>query len=252
MEDWQFLLQKEGDRCWLPVKMPLLEIEEGKYRILASGDRANEDLEIHLAHQAYPQDKSPRCYQKRFRRTNPAGLVVIIPLTYLTPGLWKLSCGGDLLSELVGKPWQKSLNLEVLPKIGTGEQEDNQTSRQEVEQGRPTPALPGGSRQRAEGKGFRQRSVGSVGAETFHGTSLLGSVGVILSPLSPLPLDPAYLRCSSPWSPRCVYLSPAGGQNQITSKSLFRSSDCLQTRSKFGISEETSSSKKLFCRLFSN
>ncbi|MGK7916241.1 MAG: hypothetical protein AB4038_11985, partial [Prochloraceae cyanobacterium] len=179
MEDWQFLLQKEGDRCWLPVKMPLLEIEEGKYRILASGDRANEDLEIRLAHQASPQDKSPRCYQQRLRRTNPAGLVVIIPLTYLTPGLWELSCGGDLLSELVGKPWHKSLKLEVLPKIGTGVPGDNQKDRQEVEEGRPTPSLPEVSRQEAGGRG--QRSVGSV--------------GVILSPLSFLPLDPAYLQC---------------------------------------------------------
>ena len=94
MEKWEFVLQKQGDlapgealrsplreslrdRHWQVLKMPILEIEEGKYRILAQCDRSNEDVEVRLTHQDSSEDKSLLCYQKRLLRTNTKGLIVI-------------------------------------------------------------------------------------------------------------------------------------------------------------------------------
>jgi hypothetical protein len=32
-EDWAFLLQQEGDRAWLPLESPDVEVLEGRYRL---------------------------------------------------------------------------------------------------------------------------------------------------------------------------------------------------------------------------
>ena len=132
MEDWEFLLQKEGDRSWLSMETPTLEIEEGKYRIAAHSSRANLDVEIRVTYQVPGEGKSLCRSQKGFCRTNSEGLVVIIPFTDFKPGLWELNCCGDIMSELLGEFWQESLQLQVLPKTGIGEQ----GSRGAGEQGR--------------------------------------------------------------------------------------------------------------------
>ena len=137
MEKWEFVLQKQGDlapgealrsplreslrdRHWQVLKMPILEIEEGKYRILAQCDRSNEDVEVRLTHQDSSQDKSLLCYQKRLLRTNTKGLIVIVPFIYFSFGCWELSCCSDLMSELLGQSWFKYLQLQVIPKRGGG------------------------------------------------------------------------------------------------------------------------------------
>ncbi len=130
MEDWEFLLQKEGDRSWLPMETPTREIEEGKYRIAAHSSRANLDVEIRVTHQATGEGKSLCRSQKGFCRTNSEGLAVIIPFTDLKPGLWELNCCGDIMSELLGEFWQESLQLQVLPKTGTGDRGQGRQGRQ--------------------------------------------------------------------------------------------------------------------------
>ena len=155
MEDWEFLLQKEGDRSWLSMETPTLEIEEGKYRIAAHSSRANLDLEIRLTHQAPEEGKSLCRSQKGFCRTNSEGLVVIIPFTDLKPGLWELSCCGDIMSELLGEFWQESLQLQVLPKTGTGDREQGRQGGQ------------GDKGTRGQGRQGRQGRQGGQG-ETFN------------------------------------------------------------------------------------
>ncbi|MGK7874639.1 MAG: hypothetical protein AB4426_15445 [Xenococcaceae cyanobacterium] len=123
MAYWEFLLQKEGDRSWLPMEKPTLEIEEGQYRVVAHSNRTNVDVEIRVTHQATSEGKSLRRSQKRSRRTNSEGLMVIIPFTYLKPGLWELRCCGDIMSDLLGESWQERLQLQVFPKIGTEDRE---------------------------------------------------------------------------------------------------------------------------------
>lgn len=116
MDYWEFLLQKEGDRTWLPIKSPKLDLEVGRYRVVAHSSCANTDVEICVTHIDTNETPPKRRYQKRSRRTNPDGLMVIIPFTYLKPGLWELRCCGDIMSDFLGNSWQEMLQLSVAPK----------------------------------------------------------------------------------------------------------------------------------------
>ena len=116
MEYWEFLLQKEGDRSWLPIKSPNLEIEAGRYRVVAHSARTNTDVEICVTHESTKEVPPKRRSQKRSRRTNPDGLMVVIPFTHLKPGRWELRCCGDVMSDFLGNPWQHAVQLQVLPK----------------------------------------------------------------------------------------------------------------------------------------
>ncbi|MBW4547069.1 MAG: hypothetical protein KME25_21895 [Symplocastrum torsivum CPER-KK1] len=116
MDYWEFLLQKEGDRSWRPIKSPKFKIEAGRYRVVAHSSCTNTDVEICVMHECTEEDPPKRRFQKRSRRTNPEGLMVVIPFTYLKPGSWELRCCGDIMSDLLGKSWKKAVRLEVLPK----------------------------------------------------------------------------------------------------------------------------------------
>ncbi|MEG4346496.1 hypothetical protein QUB70_24925 [Microcoleus sp. A003_D6] len=113
MKKLEFLLQKEGDRAWLPLETPDVEILEGKYRVVARIQHPNTDIEIRITHTSF-EGSAQRKVQSRSARTNPEGLVVIIPYTRLKPGLWELSCLPDPQSTPL-KPWQYGVQLEVLP-----------------------------------------------------------------------------------------------------------------------------------------
>ena len=47
--------------------------------------------------------------------------MVVIPFTYLRPGLWELRCCGDIMSDFLGLSWQQSIQLVVLPNTNTTE-----------------------------------------------------------------------------------------------------------------------------------
>ena len=114
MEYWEFLLQKEGDRSWLPLESPDVEILEGRYRVVARSSRKNSNVEVRIIHQATIEVPPKRRTQQRSNRTNADGLVVVIPYTTLKPGTWELSCSGDLMSELMGNRWNYSVQLHVV------------------------------------------------------------------------------------------------------------------------------------------
>jgi hypothetical protein len=40
--------------------------------------------------------------------------MAVIPFTYFDPGVWELRCTGDLMSDLLGKSWQYSVQVQVL------------------------------------------------------------------------------------------------------------------------------------------
>jgi hypothetical protein len=115
-EYWEFLLQKEGDRSWLPLDSSDVEILEGRYRIVARSHRKNSNVEVRITHQATDEVPPKRRTQKRSHRTNQDGLVVVIPFTALKPGIWELNCSGDLMSDLMGNGWQASIQLHVVPR----------------------------------------------------------------------------------------------------------------------------------------
>lgn len=115
MAFWEFLLQKEGDRSWLPLESSKVEVLEGRYRIVAHSSQPNMAIEIRIIHDATAEMPPIRRTQKRFSRTNQNGLVVIMPFTRLLPGVWELRCTSDLLAEMLGEGWQRTIRLQVLP-----------------------------------------------------------------------------------------------------------------------------------------
>ncbi|MEQ8469156.1 hypothetical protein [Coleofasciculus sp. E1-EBD-02] len=147
MDYWEFLLQKEGDRTWLPIKSPKLDLDVGRYRVVAHSSRANTDVEICVTHTDTNETPPKRRYQKRSRRTNPDGLMVIIPFTYLKPGLWELRCCGDIMSDFLGNSWQETVQLSVVPKVSEvlekaedrGFQEGNQEQENKADENDITP-----------------------------------------------------------------------------------------------------------------
>ncbi len=119
MESWEFLLQQEGARSWLPIKTPSLEIKEGRYRVAAHSSRANTDVEISISYQPIEDASSVRRSLTRTNRTNLEGLMVVMPFTYLKPGLWETRCSSDMMSNFLGETWNQAIRLQVLPKTAT-------------------------------------------------------------------------------------------------------------------------------------
>ncbi|HHP7245093.1 MAG TPA: hypothetical protein ACFE0H_10460, partial [Elainellaceae cyanobacterium] len=114
MEFWEFLIQKEGDRSWLPLESPESEILEGRYRVIARSSRTNVPVEIQVSHLDVESSLPKRRVHTRSSLTNPDGLMVVIPFTLLKPGLLELRCTSDLMSEMMGDGWQYSVKLQVL------------------------------------------------------------------------------------------------------------------------------------------
>ncbi|MBD2326907.1 hypothetical protein [Alkalinema sp. FACHB-956] len=113
---WDFLLQQEGDRSWLPLESPDVEILEGRYRVLVRSGLKNADIELRITHEATEEDPPKRRTQRRQSRTNADGLMVVMPFTMLQPGVWELHCGSGLMTDLIGATCQYSVQLHVLPK----------------------------------------------------------------------------------------------------------------------------------------
>jgi hypothetical protein len=128
MRNWKFLLQKKGDRGFLPagsrrertsrfwreLKTQSVEIEEGKYRLLGQSNYVSSPVEICLNHQVNLSDRASAYSLKHYRKTNERGLIEISPFFYFAPGIWKISCRGDVFAEMLGESWQENLQLKVL------------------------------------------------------------------------------------------------------------------------------------------
>jgi hypothetical protein len=113
MEYWEFLLQKEGDRSWLPLESPDVEILEGRYRVVARSSRVNAPVEIRVSHLVPEERPAKQRIQSRLSQTNRDGLVVVMPFTRMQPGVWELSCRGDLMADMLGEGWRYSVLLQV-------------------------------------------------------------------------------------------------------------------------------------------
>ncbi|AKG22073.1 hypothetical protein [Calothrix sp. 336/3] len=125
MEHWQFLIQKQGDRSWQPLETANLEISAGRYRVVARSSIYNTDVEVRVTYLSTLEVPPKRRIYKRSRRTSPEGLMAVIPYTYLQPGNWEIKCSGDLMSEMLGKSWSYSFQLQVLPPTQEGENTDS-------------------------------------------------------------------------------------------------------------------------------
>ncbi|NET40756.1 hypothetical protein [Okeania sp. SIO2B3] len=114
MSNWEFLLQKEGDRSWLPLESADVEILEGRYRIVAHTHIANTEVQIQIIHDSTEEVPPLRRVQKRSSHTHSQGLISIIPFTRLKPGKWEFRCQSKPTTSSV-KAKQHIVHLEVLP-----------------------------------------------------------------------------------------------------------------------------------------
>ncbi|MBD2633868.1 hypothetical protein H6G52_00705 [Limnothrix sp. FACHB-881] len=119
MEYCEFLLQKEGDRAWLPLESPSVEVLEGRYRLIARSSYPDAAVEIRVGYQ--PDGAiggTSQRTQSRSAQTNVNGLVVVIPFTVLRPGLWEFSCrqsvGEEADPTTTGPAWRYAVTLQVL------------------------------------------------------------------------------------------------------------------------------------------
>lgn len=137
MDNWQFLIQKQGDRGWNTLDSSHLQILPGKYRLLARSWLVNTDVEVRVTHTAAGEVPPKRRVLKRSRRTNADGLMAVIPFTQFKPGIWELRCSGDVMSAMLGQSWQYTLYIEVLspvlPELPSDPDPENQDQRALIE-----------------------------------------------------------------------------------------------------------------------
>ena len=115
MAYWEFLLQKEGDRDWLPLETAHVEISEGRYRVIAHTSYCNTPITIRLSQLlTAPMPPQPKTRQ-RVGQTNQNGLMVVMPFTHLSPGRWTIHCRADLPTDPVSEqPREYGVQLQVL------------------------------------------------------------------------------------------------------------------------------------------
>jgi|LakMenEpi03Aug12_release.lakeMendotaPanAssembly.Ray.scaffolds.fasta_scaffold10675_4 hypothetical protein len=115
MENWQFLIQKQGDHNWRILESPNLTILADNYRVLARSYLNNMDVDVRVTYISTQEVPPKQRILKRSHRTNSEGLMAVIPFTYFKPGIWELRCSGDIMSEMLGKSWQHTLLIQVSP-----------------------------------------------------------------------------------------------------------------------------------------
>jgi hypothetical protein len=115
MENWQFLIQKQGDHNWRILESPNLTILADNYRVLARSYLNNMDVDVRVTYISTQEVPPKQRILKRSRRTNSEGLMAVIPFTHFKPGIWELRCSGDIMLEMLGKSWQHTLFIQVSP-----------------------------------------------------------------------------------------------------------------------------------------
>lgn len=114
MEFWEFLIQREGDRSWLPLESPDVEVLEGRYRMVARSSRSRVPVEVAIAHTLLDEHPPRRRFKKRQGFTNPDGVMVVFPYTWLQPGLWEFQCSGEQITSAGRDAWQQAVQLHVI------------------------------------------------------------------------------------------------------------------------------------------
>jgi hypothetical protein len=107
---WEFLIQKDGDRSWLPIDSATVEILEGRYRMMVRSSRKSAPVQVKIVHDAVDEDPPVRRTQKRSLSTNDAGLMVVMPYTTLNPGRWEFHCASGTEAER----WKYGIQIQVL------------------------------------------------------------------------------------------------------------------------------------------
>lgn len=115
MGAWEFLLQKEGDREWLPLEPPSAEVLEGSYRLMARCPIPDTSVEVQITHLYDDHGVPKQRYQRRIHRSSSTGLMGILPFTYLQGGRWEFQCRAT--QEGVLTPETFTIGLDVLAPV---------------------------------------------------------------------------------------------------------------------------------------
>jgi hypothetical protein len=113
MADWEFLIQREGDRGWRQIETGNLQLMEGKYRIVASSNLPQTKIQTRITHQTLGEIVPKRRSRSISQTSNARGLVVVIPFTQLKSGIWQFVCSGIDDTQAA---WHRILKLRVLPR----------------------------------------------------------------------------------------------------------------------------------------
>jgi hypothetical protein len=116
MEYWEFLIQREGDRGWRPIKTGNLQLMEGKYRIVAHSNLLETPIQTRVTHQTLGSTVPKRRSRSIDQITNSSGLLEIVPFTHLQSGIWQFVCSGATAAQT---SWHHLLKLRVLTRIPT-------------------------------------------------------------------------------------------------------------------------------------
>ena len=117
--NWEFLLQQEGDRSWLPLESPDVEILEGRYRVMVKTAVPDTMMDIRITHESTDEFPTKRRTQVRSGETSAKGLLLVIPFTQMQPGVWELAIGvphDASRDEARGATQHYSVQLHVLTK----------------------------------------------------------------------------------------------------------------------------------------
>jgi hypothetical protein len=123
MENWEFLLQRKGDKSWLPLESPTVEILEGQYRLAARSALANALVAIAIAYRPLADVRHQPLQQKIAKRISHDGLLIVMPYTNFVPGLWQIDCiatetdpesGAETENTNLISAWKKTVKFDVI------------------------------------------------------------------------------------------------------------------------------------------
>ncbi len=123
MENWEFLLQRKGDKSWLPLESPTVEILEGQYRLAARSALANALVGIAIAYRPFADVRHQPFQQKIAKRISHDGLLIVMPYTNFRPGVWQIDClsaesnaepDTESAQASVSPPWKRTVKFDVI------------------------------------------------------------------------------------------------------------------------------------------
>lgn len=102
MEQWEFLLQREGTNNWQALDGSQGEIPTGKYRLICRTPWSDREIPVLLS---YTPAAGKAKVKKRSPRSNSKGLMVVMPFTLLQSGHWQWQvfhpeAGEEMLTEI--------------------------------------------------------------------------------------------------------------------------------------------------------
>ncbi|WP_310490186.1 hypothetical protein [Chamaesiphon sp. VAR_69_metabat_338] len=113
MTAWEFLIQREGDRGWRTIKTGNLQMTEGRYRIAATSQLLDPQMQTRMTHQPLGATATQQRSSTAYQVIAANGLAIVMPFTDLQSGIWQFVCSGTTLAQT---PWHQILKLRVLPR----------------------------------------------------------------------------------------------------------------------------------------